>query len=89
MYMYHAWKVRGHSYVLGISICTIPGKCGVRYIYHARKVSGHVYVPCQESEGSCICLRNINMYHARKVRGDVYVPCQESEESCICTMPEK
>ena len=58
-------------------------------MYHARKVRGHVYVPCQESEGSCICVRNINMYHARKVRGHVYVPCQESEESCICTMPGK
>ena len=48
-------------------------------MYHARKVRGHVYVPCQESEGSFICGRNINMYHARKVRGDVYIPCQESE----------
>jgi hypothetical protein len=40
---------------------------------HARKVRGHVYVPCQESEGSFICVRNINMYHARKVKDDVYV----------------
>jgi hypothetical protein len=58
-------------------------------MYHARKVRGHLYVPCQENEGSFICVRNINMYHPRKVRGHVYVPCQESEGSCICTMPGK
>ena len=69
-------------------------------MYQARKVRSHVYVPCQESEWSCICVRNINkyharkvrvmyMYHARKMRSHVYVPCQESEESCICTMPGK
>ena len=63
------------------------------YIYHARKVRGDVYVPCQESEESCICtmqesegsficVRNINMYHARKVRGHVYVL-----RISICTMP--
>jgi hypothetical protein len=53
-------------------------------MYLARKVSGDVYVPCQGSEGSCICVRNINMYHARKVRGDVYVL-----GISICTIPGK
>jgi hypothetical protein len=56
----------------------------VMYMYHARKVRGHVYVPCQESEGWCICVRNINMYHARKVKDDVYVL-----GISICTMPGK
>jgi hypothetical protein len=49
--MYHTRKVRGDVYVLGISICTMPGNFGVMYMYHARKVRGHVNVPCQESEG--------------------------------------
>ena len=53
-------------------------------MYHARKVRGHVYVPCQESEGCGICVRNINMYRTRKVRGDVYVL-----GISICTMPGK
>jgi hypothetical protein len=42
--MYHARKVRGDVYVLGII-----------NMYHARKVKGDVYVPCQESEESSIC----------------------------------
>ena len=58
-------------------------------MYHARKVRGHVYVPCQESEGSCICtmpgkLGVMYMYHAREVRGHVYVL-----GISICTMPGK
>jgi hypothetical protein len=62
----------------------MPGKWGVMYMYHARKVRSDVYVPCQESEGWCICVKNINMYHARKVRGHLYVL-----GISICTIPGK
>jgi hypothetical protein len=55
--MYLARKVRGHVYVLAISICVKDIN-----MYLARKVRGDVFVPCQESEGSCICAMPLNTY---------------------------
>ena len=47
-----------------------------------------VSLPSQESEQSCVCVREYT-YQARRVSSHVYVlgvslPSQESEQSCVC-----